>query len=83
LERFFRDGSLARIQPDHAVRLRLILGRLDVALEPRDMALPGLDLHPLQGRRKGTWAVCVNRNWRLTFRFTGNNVTDVDYEDYH
>jgi toxin HigB-1 len=83
LERFFTMGSRARIQAKHAERLRLILGRLNVAAEPRDMNLPGLDLHPLKGDQKGRWAVKVSGNWRLTFRFVGKDVEKVDYEDYH
>jgi proteic killer suppression protein len=47
------------------------------------MALPGLDLHPLKGARKGTWAVSVSGNWRVTFRFSGPDVEDVNHEDYH
>jgi proteic killer suppression protein len=47
------------------------------------MALPGLDLHPLKGDRKGSWAVRVSGNWRVTFNFSGSDVEDVDYEDYH
>ncbi len=54
LERFFTRGNTAGIQTKHAARLRLILGRLHVEAEPRDMALPGLRLHPLTGDRKGT-----------------------------
>jgi proteic killer suppression protein len=83
LKRFFETGSAAGIQNRHTRRLRLILGRLSVALEPRDMALPGLDLHPLKGDRKGYWAISVSRNWRITFRFEDTDVTDVNYEDYH
>jgi len=56
---------------------------LNVAREPRDMSLPGLDLHPLKGGRKGTWAVSVSGNWRITFAFLGPDVVNVDYEDYH
>ena len=83
LERFFTQASTAGIQSNHAARLRLILGRLGVAKEPRDMGLPGLELHPLKGARQGTWAVSVSGNWRVTFRFDGPDVTDVNYEDYH
>jgi len=49
LGRFFSEGSTAGLQSKHATRLRLILGRLSVAVEPRDMGLPGLGLHPLKG----------------------------------
>jgi len=45
------------------------------------MNLPGLYLHELKGKRRGTWA--VRGNWRVTFRFEGEDAVDVDYEDYH
>lgn len=83
LRRFFESGSTAGIQAKHASRLRLILGRLHASAEARDMALPGLDLHPLRGDRAGTWAVKVSGNWRVTFAFDEKDVVDVDYEDYH
>lgn len=83
LELFFTRGMAAKIQAKHAERLRVILGRLNVAREPRDMDLPGLQLHPLKGDRRGTWAVSVSGNWRVTFRFVEQDVDRVDYEDYH
>jgi proteic killer suppression protein len=83
LERFFNKGVKSGIQAKHAERLRLILGRLNVSLSPRDMALPGLNLHELSGDRKGTWAVKVSGNWRVTFKFEDQDVASVDYEDYH
>ncbi len=83
LERFFTTGSKAGIQPNHAERLRLILGRLNASTDPKDMNLPGLDLHELRGNRKGTWSVKVSGNWRVTFTFAGKNAENVNYEDYH
>ena len=83
LERYFANGSLAGIQRKHANRLRLILGRLNVAEGPGDMDLPGLGLHQLRGGRKGTWAVKVSGNWRVTFVFSGKDVERVNCEDYH
>ena len=83
LRRFFETGSTAGVQAKHAARLRLILGRLNVSVEPRDMALPGLDLHQLRGDRAGTWAVKVSGNWRVTFTFVDKDADAVDYEDYH
>jgi proteic killer suppression protein len=83
LEQFFVAGTKRGIQGKHADRLRLILGRLSVATTPGDMNLPGLALHELQGVRKGTWAVKVSGNWRVTFILAGIDVTAVDYEDYH
>ncbi|MEM9305584.1 MAG: type II toxin-antitoxin system RelE/ParE family toxin [Pseudomonadota bacterium] len=83
LERFFLTGSQAGIQAQHAGKLRLILGRLHAAVSPPDMDLPGLVLHPLTGNRRGTWSVRVSGNWRVTFRFQGEDAEVVDYEDYH
>ena len=83
LERFFTTGSKANIQPQQAERLRLILGRLHASTSPKDMNLPGLQLHVLRGARKGTWAVKVSGNWCVTFVFVGKTAEDVDYEDYH
>ncbi len=83
LERFFATGNKRGVQAKHADRLRLILGRLNVATDPRDLNLPGLGLHELQGARKGTWAVEVSGNWRVTFGFAGKDAERVDYEDYH
>lgn len=83
LEQFFATGRTSKVQAQHARRLRLILGRLNVAREPRDMDLPGLFLHPLKGARRGTWSVRVSGSWRVTFELDGQDVTKVDYEDYH
>ncbi len=83
LERFYNTGSKAGIQPRHANKLRRILTRLEVAACPDDMDLPGFQLHPLIGNRRGTWAVTVQANWRVTFRFIGEDVENVHYEDYH
>ena len=82
LEQFFSTGTKRGIQVEHAERLRLILGRLNVATDPRDMNLPGLGLHELQGARRGTWAVKVSGNWRVTFGFAGKDAEHVGYQDY-
>lgn len=82
-KRFFATGSTAGIQPTHACRLRLILGRLNAATETKDMNLPGLRLHELKGSKTGVWTVDVSGNWRVTFRFVGNDAELVNYEDYH
>lgn len=83
LRRYFSDGVKSGIQSAHAEKLKLILGWLGSAVEPKDMNLPGLNLHPLKGDRKGTWSVWFNGNWRVTFSFEGKDAKDVDYEDYH
>ncbi len=44
------------------------------------MCLAGVFTASLAG---GYYAVGVNGNWRLTFRFEGRDVVLVDYQDYH
>ncbi len=83
LERFYRTGSTSGIQAMHAKRLRLILTLLDAAVVVKDMDAPGLRLHRLKGEKKDVWAVTVQANWRVTFRFEGGNAEIVNYEDYH
>jgi proteic killer suppression protein len=63
--------------------LRLILTLLDAAVVVKDMDAPGLRLHRLKGEKKDIWAVTVQANWRVTFRFEGGNAEIVNYEDYH
>lgn len=83
LERFFTTGSKSGINPAFAPRLELQLGVLDAANSPKQMDLPGWGLHALHGRLVGHWAVKVNANWRMTFRFSGENAEVVDLQDYH
>ena len=83
LERFFSKSDFRGIPAQHAARLERLLDRLDAALKPDDMSLPGYRFHPLKGNRKGTYAVSVSGNWRLTFRFESEDAVDIDLEDYH
>jgi toxin HigB-1 len=83
LERFFRTGSKAGIQPKHAAKLRLQLFALDNAKSPCDMTAPGWKLHRLTGELAGHCAVSLSGNWRLTFTFEGEDAVLVDYQDYH
>jgi proteic killer suppression protein len=47
------------------------------------MNVPGWNLHPLHSELAGHWAVKVNGNWRMTFRFEDQDAALVDYQDYH
>jgi proteic killer suppression protein len=83
LKKLYEDDSAAKVNPDHADKLRRILARLDAASSPQDMDLPGYRLYKLKGEYKGHWAVDVSGNWRVVFRFEGGHATDVDFVDYH
>ena len=64
-------------------RLRRQLDVLNRARTAADMNLPGYRLHRLKGNRAQTWSVSVSENWRITFKFEGQDAFDVDLQDYH
>ena len=83
LEKFYTTGSQAGIQAIHAKKLRLILAMLNDAQSLDDINAPALRLHPLKGQKAELWAVTVQANWRVSFRFEDGDVYVVDYLDYH
>lgn len=83
LKTFYDTGKTTGIQVVHQRKLQLILARLDAVHRPEDMNLPGFDFHKLAGDMKGYYAVSVNKNWRIVFKFDGKDVEHVDYIDYH
>ncbi len=83
LKRLFESGITSGVDSQHVARIRKILALLETAETIEDMDLPGLNLHPLKGNRKGIWAVKVSGNWRITFKIQNGDAFDVNYEDYH
>lgn len=83
LERYFTRSERKGIDAKQEARIRRILDRLDSATRPEDMHLPGYGFHGLKGDRKGSYAVSVSGNWRITFGFDGGDAIDVNLEDYH
>ena len=83
LETLYRTGSARGVQAAHVPKLNRVLAALNAASSPDDMNFPAYKLHSLKGDLKGHWAVWVNGNWRITFRFFGADVELVDYQDYH
>jgi len=83
LQRFFTKGERRGIPADRVSRIERMLDRLDAAKQPQDMNLPGYQWHPLKGDRKGTYAVSVSGNRRITYQFEGEHAVNVDLEDYH
>lgn len=83
LERYATKGDRSKLQQVHIVKIRLILTRLEAATSPEQMNQPGYNFHPLKGDLEGFYAVKVSGNWRITFRFEGENAADIDYVDYH
>lgn len=82
LKRLYDRGDARRLNPDHLPKIKAIISLLEVAMMPEDMDVSGLNLHRLRGGGD-TWSVRVSANWRVTFRFDRNGVSDIDLVDYH
>jgi proteic killer suppression protein len=83
LERFFKTGDHRGIIAKSEARIERLLDRLDSAVKPEDMNIPGFRFHSLTGNRKGSYSITVTGNWRITFRFDGEDAIDLNLEDYH
>ena len=56
---------------------------LNAATHAEQLNAPGLRLHPLKGSPTGRYAVWVDENFSVVFRFEAAHVVEVDYVDYH
>jgi proteic killer suppression protein len=83
LERYFTRSDRSGIDRRQSMRILRLLDRLDAALKPGDMNLPGYRFHRLKSDRKGAYAVSVSGSWRITLRFEDGDAVDVNLEDYH
>ncbi len=83
LKKFFIKDDQSGINPQHAATLGDILDRLDAAIEIKDMHFPGSNLHLLNPKKDGIYAVSVSGAWRITFKIVDGNVYAVDYKQYH
>ena len=83
LKRYVAKGDVSKLRPDWLPRIEWLLSLLNVAIEAEDLDVPGAGWHRLEGNRKGTYSVKVNKNWRVTYRWDGEGPFDIDLEDYH
>lgn len=83
LRLLWEKDDASKLQQKQVNKIRMILTLLDSALDVQDMNFPGSSLHLLKGDLAGFWAVKVNGNYRVIFRFENENAFDVDYIDYH
>ena len=83
LKRLFEHGDDSKIRPDWRRRVRRILNILDIAVSPLEFPRVPYHPHELTGDRKGTYAVTIQGNWRVTFKWDDQGPYDVNMEDYH
>ena len=84
LRRLYEDDDPRGLPVGAVEKLRKMLAFLDAVASGEEVRdVPIWKAHKLTGNRRGTWSLHVSRNWRLTFRIAGDEVADVDFEDYH
>jgi proteic killer suppression protein len=83
LAELWEKGRTAKIDSKMHQRIFIRLDRLDVAMRPDEMNLPGFDFHALRGFRPTRYSVHVNGPWCITFEFEEGDAFRVDFEQYH
>ena len=82
LVELFNTGRSAKINRRHHEVIIMILDHLDAIVSLSDCrGVRGF--HALKGNRRGSYAMTVSRNYRVTFKWSQPNVTDAGFEDYH
>ena len=78
-------GRRSRAVSEQAVRGgQLKLAQLDQVESVEELKIPpGNRLHALGGDREGQWAIRINDQYRICFRFEDGDAYDVEATDYH
>lgn len=73
-----------RLPPDISRRAVRKLEQLDLAVSLADLRVPPSNrLHALADDREGQYAISINDQWRICFRFEDGDAFDVEICDYH
>jgi proteic killer suppression protein len=80
----YTNGTCRRIPPDLARRARRRLEYIDHASRIGDLQVPPSNrLHSLGGDRQGQYAISINDQWRIVFKWIDGDAYDVEIADYH
>lgn len=83
-ENLFHGVASRRLPPDIQRSARRKLLQLDAADHLEIMRLPpGNRLEALRGSRRGRHSIRINDQWRLCFRWAGEDAYEVEIVDYH
>lgn len=80
----YTTGTSKRLPQDIVRRAVRKLEYIDLATGLDDLRVPpGNRLHALERERKGQYAIAINDQWRICFRFVDGDAFDVEITDYH
>jgi toxin HigB-1 len=77
-------AALKRLPKELHKRAQIKLARLGAATSMQDLKeIRGNRFEPLKGDRKGQYSVRINDQYRICFRWEGQDAYDVEIIDYH
>ncbi len=80
----YLDGKSKRFPPEIIRTAIRKIEYVDLATGLEDLKVPPSNqLHELERERKGQFAIRVNDQWRICFRFVDGDAFDVELTDYH
>jgi proteic killer suppression protein len=83
-QQLYTTGKSRRLPPDLVKRAVRRLEYIDLANELSDLKVPPSNrLHALKDDREGQYAISINDQWRICFRFVAGDAYDVEIADYH
>lgn len=83
-QELYSKGIAKKFPADVASRAARKLEYVNLAEQLEDLKVPpGNRLHPLTGNRHGQYAISINDQWRICFRFEDGDAYEVEVCDYH
>lgn len=79
------NSRYARMLPrDLHGKARRLLDQINAAPTLEFLRIPPSNrLEKLHGNRAGYWSLPINQQWRIVFRWEGNDALNVQIVDYH
>jgi toxin HigB-1 len=80
----YETGKSKKLPSQILSRALRKLEYIDLATDVDDLKVPpGNKLHQLSGDRVGQYAIAINTQWRICFKFKSGDAFDVEVCDYH
>jgi toxin HigB-1 len=80
----FINGKSKKFHPDILKRAIRRLEYINLATCLEDLKVPPSNhLHAMKDDRYGQYAISINDQWRVCFRFVDGDAYDVEITDYH
>lgn len=83
-QEFYTSGKSKAVPPELCKRALIKLDALNASVNLNDLkAPPSNHLEKLQGDKQSFYSIRINKQYRIVFKFEGNNAYEVSIEDYH